>query len=363
MLDELAYWLAFTQVSGIGPARMRRLQNHFGALSLAWKATVADWVAAGIELKTAESLLQRRAGIEPEREWQRLQRSGYRAIDWENPEYPQRLAEIYSPPPLLFVHGELARDDPPSIAVVGTRTASAYGREVAHRLVGDLAASGVTIVSGLARGVDSIAHRAALQAGGKTIAVLGSGLDTIYPSENKGLAESIARSGAVVTEYPLGAKPDAPNFPQRNRIISGLSYGVLVIEAGETSGALITVRYAIDQNRDVYAVPGGIYSEQSRGTNRLIQQGAKLVTQASDILEELNLVEAGRQLALELPLPVDDRERRVLELLSGEPVHVDEVGRGIGLPIQEVSSTLTLMELKGMVRHVGGMNYVRSRAR
>jgi DNA processing protein len=360
---ELAYWLAFIRVLGVGPNRLRRLEDHFGNLAAAWAAGPAEWTAAGLEPKVAEGIAQRRRTIDPDQELHRLEASGFRAITWNDPEYSERLREIYAPPPVLFVRGELERGDPPTIAVVGTRTPTAYGREVARRIAGELAANGITVVSGLARGIDAIAHRAALDAGGRTVAVLGSGVDVIYPSEHTRLADMIAGAGAVISEYPLGTKPDAGNFPQRNRVISGLSQGVLVVEAGEASGALITVRYALDQNRDVYAVPGSILSPQSRGTNRLIKEGAKLVNEVGDILEELNLVEVGRQLALDLPPPENELEARLLKLLSAEPVHVDEVGRGIGLPIQAVSSTLTLMELKGMVRHVGGMNYVRARER
>jgi DNA processing protein len=363
VIDELAYWLAFTRVLGVGPSRLRRLLDHFGTLAEAWGAGPVGWKAAGIEPKVAASIAERRRAIDPERELARLRASGYRAITWDDPEYPRRLAEIYAPPPLLFLKGELERDDPPAIAVVGTRTPTPYGREAARKLAGELAAGGVTIVSGLARGIDAIAHQAAIEAGGRTVAVLGSGVDVIYPSENARLAAAVAQAGALVSEYPLGSKPDAGNFPQRNRIISGLSYGVLVVEAGETSGANITVRYALDQNRDVYAVPGSIFSAQSRGTNHWIQQGAKLAGSANDILEELNLLEAGRQLALALPPPENDLEARILALLSAEPTHVDAVGRGAGLPIHAVSSTLTMMELKGMVRHVGGMNYIKARGR
>jgi len=219
----------------------------------------------------------------------------------------------------------------------------------------------VTVVSGLARGIDSAAHHAAVQAGGRTIAVLGSGVDVIYPAENTKLAEAITRQGALISEYPLGTKPDAGNFPPRNRIISGLSLGVVVVEAGEASGANWTVRFALEQNREVFAVPGSIFAPMSRGTNKLIQEGAKLVTNYQDVLSELNLQMVGQQMEMKELLPADEVEAALLKHLSGEPTHIDEVRMAIGLPIARVSAALTMMELKGMVRQVGGASYVLAR--
>jgi DNA processing protein len=229
---------------------------------------------------------------------------------------------------------------------------------VARELASGLAASGVTGVSGLARGVDVMAHRAALEAGGRTIAVLGSGVDNIYPPEHAGVAESIAQAGAVISDYALGTPPEAANFPPRNRIISGLSKGVVIVEAGEVSGALITADFAAEQGRDVFAVPGNIHQRTSLGPNKLIQQGAKMVTGVADILEELNLALVTEQRTARAALPADATEQRLLACLSAEPVHIDELGVQMGLPIAQVSGALALMELKGMVRQVGGMNYV-----
>ena len=220
----------------------------------------------------------------------------------------------------------------------------------------------VTIVSGLARGIDAEAHKAAVELGGRTIAVLGSGLDNVYPPEHRSLARQIVDgNGAVVTEYALGVKPDARNFPPRNRVISGLSLGVVVVEAGERSGALITANFALEQDRDVFAVPGNIVSPASRGTNRLIQQGAKLVRNAADILEELNLTMVPEQTAVQMAMPDSEEEALLLSSLSHQPVHIDDLTREAGLESGLVSSTLTLMELKGMVQQVGGMNYVLAR--
>jgi DNA processing protein len=232
---------------------------------------------------------------------------------------------------------------------------------VTEEIVADLARSQITIVSGLARGIDSVAHRAALDAGGKTVAVFGSGLDIVYPGENAKLAQTIMEHGALVSEYPLGIKPKAEYFPLRNRIMSGLSLGVLVVEAGERSGALITAHQAVEQNREVFAIPGSILSPASQGTNRLIQEGAKLVRNYTDILEELNLTIVVQQAEIKEFSPVDKVESAILKQLSSEPNHIDEICRRSGLPMPEVSSTLAMLELKGIARQVGNMNYVLAR--
>jgi DNA processing protein len=241
---------------------------------------------------------------------------------------------------------------------------SEYSETTAPRsaISADLAAAGVTIVSGLARGIDTLAHRAALETGGRTIAVLGCGVDVAYPPENARIAAEIAERGAVVSEYPLGTQPDKRNFPPRNRIISGLSRGTLVIEAGEGSGALITAKYALEQNRDVYAVPGSIFALSSSGTNTLIQQsGAKLVSSAADVLEELDVAAVEQQLEMRELLPLDEREAKIVSLLSAEPMHFDEICRESGLAASEVGATLTLLELKGLARGAGGSSYVAGR--
>jgi DNA processing protein len=282
-------------------------------------------------------------------------------LTWDSPEYPAALRNIADPPPVLYVRGQLLPRDEWALAVVGTRRATVYGREVTRSLVRGLAASGVTIVSGLAHGIDTHAHQVALDAGGRTLAVLGSGIDVIYPAENRQLAELIAHSGAILSEYPLGAQPESGNFPRRNRIISGLSLGVLVVEGARSSGAMITADYASEQGREIFAVPGNILGPNSAGPNYLIQQGAKLVTTMGDILEELNLTMAAEQAAAREIIPDNETEAILLRHLSAEPLHVDELGRAAQLPINEVASTLTLMELKGKVRQVGGMHYVVAR--
>jgi DNA processing protein len=247
------------------------------------------------------------------------------------------------------------------VVLVGTRKASNYGREAARMLATDLARAGVTIVSGLAKGIDTQVHRGAIDAGGRTLAVLGSGVDIIYPYENLKLAQDIVQHGALISEYPLGAAPEASNFPPRNRIISGLSRGVIVVEAGEQSGALITAAFAADQGRDVFAVPGSIFPRGSVGANRLIRDGATPVLSANDVLEALNLTSVAQHVEAQMLLPTDATEALLFEHVGDEATHVDEIGRAAGLPIATVSSTLAVMELKGLVRAVGGMNYVRAR--
>ncbi len=352
------YWIGFNRVKGIGAMRFRRLLDYFGDLQTAWTAAPDALRDAGLDRRAIESLIAARAQVNLDVELRRVEQSGAQVLTWDDPAYPRNLLNIAQPPPVLFVKGSLLPADEWAVALVGTRHASTYGREVARELASGLAASGVTVVSGLARGVDVTAHRAALEAGGRTIAVLGSGIDNIYPPEHQGVAESIAQAGAVVSDYALGTPPEAANFPPRNRLISGLSKGVVIVEAGEVSGALITADFAAEQGRDVFAVPGNIHQRTSLGTNQLIQQGAKMVTGVADILEELNLALVTEQRTARAALPADATEQRLLACLSAEPVHIDDLGVQMGLPIAQVSGALALMELKGMVRQVGGMNYV-----
>jgi DNA processing protein len=283
---------------------------------------------------------------------------GIQVLTWDDEGYPSRLKEIDQPPPILYLRGELTAEDSWAVAVVGTRRVTAYGRQVTEELASYLAQNGVTVVSGLARGVDAIAHQAALKAGGRTLAVMGNGVDRIYPPEHRALAEQILASGALLSDYAPGTPPESANFPPRNRLISGLSLAVVVVEAGETSGALITAQFAVDQGREVFAVPGNILAPQSKGTNRLIQQGAHPLLSARDVLETLNLTRVSEQRLVRKVLPTDSVEAQVLNVLAHEPLHVDEIRNQTGLPIERVSATLVMMELKGMVRQVGGMNYV-----
>lgn len=360
MSVSLKHLLAFAKVKGIGPARLRLLASRFGDLGLAWNAGEYDLMAAGLDSRTTAAVSAAHREISPDAELEALAKSGVTALAWDDPAYPALLREIPEAPAILFIRGALTEADRWGIGIVGTRNVSAYGREVAEVLSRDLAANRLTVVSGLARGVDGVAHQAALKAGGRTVAVLGSGVDVIYPPEHRRLAQQIAENGAVISEYPLGAQPDAMNFPPRNRIISGLSLGVVVVEADEKSGALITTTYAAEQGRDVFAVPGGIFNKTSRGTNKLIQDGAKLVTCAADILEELNLEMVAKRTEAQLALPDDDSERRVLEVLGHEPMAMDDVVRRTNLAASVVAGALAMLELKGLARLADGAQYSRA---
>jgi DNA processing protein len=359
-VSERQYWVGFNIVKGIGPARVRLLLETFGSLGEAWRAGAADLKAAGLKGRPLDNLLEARRTLDLAAEMERLDKAGGAALTWEDTDYPPRLLTIDLPPPVLYVRGSLDEADDLALAIVGTRRASAYGRQVTHELAAQLARNGVTIVSGLAKGIDGEAHRAALEAGGRTIAVLASGVDIVYPAEHRGLAHEISQQGALVSDYPLGTNPEAGNFPPRNRIISGLAMGVLVTEAGIKSGALITSNYALEQGRDVFAVPGNITAKGSDGTNMLIQEGAHAVRSAQDVLEALNLSSAIDYVEARETLPADPTEAKLLAELDEGALHVDELGQRCGLPIAQVSSTLVMMELKGMVRQVDSMTYARA---
>jgi DNA processing protein len=357
MSQDLAYWLAFSFVPCVGPARFHVLENHFQEMAAAWRAGPAELSRAGLEESVVQAIVQHRARIDPTAEWARLERLGVRLITHHDAAYPTRLKEAHDHPALLFLKGELKLADDWCVAVVGTRQPTIYGRQVAEELAGALAQNHVTVVSGLARGVDTIAHRAALAASGRTLAVLGGGLDNIYPPENTDLARRVSQQGALLSEYPPGTRPRPDHFPRRNRILAGLCLGTLVVEAGAGSGALITAQLAMEQNREVFAVPGSILSPASEGTNKLIQDGAKLVRGVSDILEELNLTAVVGQLEMKEVIPATPAERELLKYIGAEPHHIDEICQASRLPAQTVSATLAMMELKGMVRQMGAMNY------
>lgn len=361
-MGDPRYWVGFNLIPQIGPAKVRRLLDSFGDLGTAWSATAFDLAHAGIDQRAIDNLLKGRRTIDLDSEMEKITRKGAHTLTWQDANYPAHLKAIPDPPPVLYVRGEIRKEDQWAIAIVGTRRPSSYGRDVTRQLVQDLARYRITIVSGLARGVDGEAHRTALASKGRTIAVLGSGLDVIYPPEHASLAEQITENGAVVSEYALGTKPDAINFPPRNRIISGLSLGSVITEGDEKTGARITIEYALEQGRETFAVPGGMYSRTSRGTNKLIKEGgAKLVTCVDDILEELNLTMAPQQQEVLTFAPETASESLLLKHLSCDPVHIDQLTRETGLPVASVSSTLALMELKGMVRQTGGMHYVLAR--
>ncbi len=346
---------------GIGRVKLGQLVNYFHSLENAWKASPGELKRAGLDSASVRSISTWRLKISLETEMEKLEQYGVQVTTYLDTNYPERLKEIYDYPPILYIRGTLLPEDEWCLAIVGTRRATVYGRQVTEEIVTDLARSKITIVSGLARGIDSIAHQKALEAGGRSIAVFACGLDTVYPAENANLARRIMQYGALISEYPLGTRPKSEYFPRRNRIMSGLSLGVLIVEAGDTSGAIITANMALEQNREVFAIPGSILSPASNGTNHLIQEGAKLIRDYKDILEELNLTAVTHQIEMKEIIPPSDTESLLMKQLGAEPVHIDEVCRSSGLPISTVSSTLTMMELKGMVKQVGAMNYALAR--
>lgn len=357
-MDERVFWVGLNLVKGIGAVRFETLIAHFGSPQAAWEAPAQQLKNIGLPTQVVDALLNIRSSVNLEQIWADIQEKGINLITLLDETYPARLKQIDQPPPVLYALGELTPKDEWAVAIVGTRRFTHYGRQAAEEIAAFLAQNGVTVVSGLARGVDSIAHRAALDAGGRTIAVLGSGVDQIYPAENRGLAAEMASRGAVLSDYALGTPPEAGNFPPRNRIIAGLSIAVIVVEAGERSGARITANFAVEQGREVFAVPGNIFSPQSKGTNQLIREGAHPLLAPEDLLEVLNLSMVTEHQKARIVLPANAVEAAIFEVLGHEPVHVDQIGQQAKLPIEQISATLTLMELKGMVRQVGGMRYV-----
>jgi DNA processing protein len=356
--NDLKYWIGFSRIPGIGRVRIGILKEKLGSLASAWAASKSDLVRSGLDEKIASGFIKNRDKISLDSELEALAKYHIKAIPFESPEYPPLLKEISDFPAVLFVRGELKSCDETSVAVVGTRRATGYGRQITEEIVGSLAANNVTIVSGLAKGIDTAAHKAALEAKGRTLAIFACGLDIVYPPENVKLAREIMERGALISEYPLGTKPKAEHFPQRNRILSGLSRGVLVVESGETSGALITANFALQQNREVFAVPGSILSPMSKGPNRLIQEGAKLVRNHIDVLEELNLSVLEHQYEMPSLNASSEIESIIMKCISDGPVHIDQICRATGLTAAVLQSNLAVMEINGMIKHTGNLNYV-----
>jgi len=336
--------------------------ERFGSPEAVLCASIRELISVpGINEKTAAMIRNYRDGREIDRQLATIERVGARVISWLDPEYPERLREIPHFPPVLFIRGALTPADARALAIVGSRAATPYGRMMAERLARDLSAREITIVSGMARGIDSLAHRAALSGGGRTLAVLGCGVDVVYPPESVELQEAIIRNGAVISEFPMGTRPEGPNFPRRNRIISGLSLGVIVVEAGESSGALLTAEYARDQNREVFAVPGNANVPKSRGPNELIKQGAKLVGGMEDVLEELTGVlgeQTGPRPSTPVPGDLPPDERSVLEVLSEVPKHIDTICTETGFPSGQALAALLSLELSGRVQQRSGKMFL-----
>ncbi|MFO7638511.1 MAG: DNA-processing protein DprA [bacterium] len=339
-------------------ARLRNLLERFGQPEAILAVRQRDLLEVeGIDDVLAGSIAGYRRDSELDRRIAAARDAGVWTVDWREPGYPTAMREVKGMPPVLFGRGEVRADDRLAIAVVGTRRPTHYGQQVAARISRELALHGVTVTSGLARGVDTCAHRAALESGGRTIAVLGSGIDVTYPPENRRLADEVAAGGAVLTEFGLGTEPIATNFPRRNRIVSALSRGVVAVEAGERSGVLNTVAWAADQGRDVYAVPGRITDPSSAGTNRLLREGARPVLGAEDILQDLGVA---LHLEERQKLPLEEEEKAVIAILSGDPLHVDEICQATELAMARLLGVLMQLEVKGAVRQLPGKFFVRS---
>lgn len=357
--DKYRYWVALRMVEGVGDVTIRDLIAYFKDPSSIFNASKRELIRVdGVGEKTADAIKSFSRWDDVERELERCKKVGVRLTALTDAEYPINLKEIYNPPSLIYSKGPLLPQDKYAVAVVGTRNPDGYGRLVAEKLGEELALMGITVVSGMARGIDSIVHRAAIRVGGRTIAVLGSGIDVVYPPENRSLYQDIAMHGSCITEFPTGTKPDSVNFPRRNRIISGLSLGVVVVQATDRSGALITASCALEQNREVFAVPGDITRRQSGGTNKLIKSGAKLVEGASDILDEIAELRdvAGKVSSKSGARAVEltTEENIICSALERRALHIDELSRVTGISVPKALSVLLLLELKGVVAQRAG---------
>ena len=375
MDEALLFWIAMTRIEGLGIRGAHKVIEHFGSPQAAYMASLTELESCGVPARVAQAIFAQAGMKDAEKEVQGAAQADCRLVAFDSEDYPPLLKQIPDAPLLLYVRGDAKVLSQYAVAIVGARRPSAYGSSVAHRLAHDLAERQLVLVSGLARGIDSAAHRGALEAKGKTVAVLGSGLDVIYPRENKGLAEQIAKSGAVISEFPLGTGPTPENFPIRNRIISGLALGVVVVEASEYSGSLITARLAVEQNREVFAVPGNITTAQSFGPNHLIKQGAKLVDQWMDVIEEfpaevrmqlLPPVETsqgearGTQAASLFEASLGPDQKAVFEVLRpDQALFVDEIVGGAALPQPRVLAALLDLEMNGLIRQLPGKNFIR----
>ncbi|MBN2468907.1 MAG: DNA-processing protein DprA [Deltaproteobacteria bacterium] len=357
--------MALSRISGVGNVIFKRLIDRFQSPRKVFQAGVEELKQVdGIRTTTVQAITRFRGDAGAEQESERIKNRGIAFLTLHDKRYPALLKTIYDPPPFLYVRGELRESDDQALAVIGSRSASAYGRETTRRITRTLAQQGFTVVSGLARGIDSTAHQGALEAGGRTIAVLGSGIDVIYPPENTALAEKIAGQGAVVTEFPLGTPPEATNFPGRNRIISGLSLGTVIVEASMRSGSLITARLALEQGREVFAIPGNINSPWSRGTNSLIKEGAQLVMNAEDIIAEILPQSARPHRSEEMEAAVFQKlspeGKKILDLMEADPLHIDTLIQKSGLHSAQVSSILLDLELNGVIKQLSGKLFVKA---
>jgi DNA processing protein len=361
---DLHHLLLLSSVPGIGHAKIRSLVSKFGSAGKVLSAPLHQLVATeGFDQKTAEKILDP-ALRDPEfadDQLKLMDEYDVKIVTFWDEDYPENLKNIFDPPAFIFVRGTLSESDRYSVAIVGTRECTPYGRWITETLAQELALRGITVVSGLARGIDTLAHKAAIENGGRTLAVLGSGVDRIYPPENFKLAMELTNHGALISDYPMRTAPDAVNFPGRNRIISGISLGTVIIEAGEKSGALITADYAVEQNREVFAVPGNVNVPQSRGPHKLIKNGAKLVESVDDILIELEhkLQPLTKPAKKEKLLQLNFHEQSVYDCIANDPRHIDQISKTAKMSISETLSHLLSLELMGAVKQLSGKHFIK----
>lgn len=356
---ERKYWVALSTHQKIGGRTLFKLFKRFKSLKNVWQASNKDLISAQIDSGQVKAIQEVVTRVDLEKEWQKVVKFDLKVLIFPDSDFPKNLQEVPDPPGILYVKGNLKKQDEIAVAVIGSRKYTEYGERIIQEIVYPLAKSGVTIISGLALGIDALAHATALEAKTRTIGVLGCGLDQIYPVSNIKLADKIIQAGgAIISEFPIGTPALKFNFPIRNRIIAGLSLGTLVVEAAESSGSLITAQCALEYNREVFAVPGNIFKENSFGPNQLIQMGAKLVTQAQDILTELNLTDLNTKSTMIEILPETPEEEKILLLLKKEKI-IDQIIRESQLPASIINATLVMLEMKGAIRHLGGGMYVR----
>ncbi len=354
--------LNLLNVPKIGPKRVRALLLKHDILDSIFSLSEKDLCAIdGIDQRLAKTIKSYFDFDYGKKEWDTAQDKDARIISLWDEEYPVPLKNIYNPPVLLYLKGKSLNQKEDTVAIVGSRNTTQYGRRVAQSLAKDLSANDLTIVSGLARGIDTVAHKEVVTGGGKTIAVLGSGVDIIYPAENRDLADAITKNGTIISEFPLGTKPDPGNFPQRNRIISGLSHGTIVVEAGDRSGAMLTALNSIDQNREVFAVPGRIYDKQSVGCLRLIRHGAVPVENAEQIIEHIQhrLFKPRKAKQTKIRFDITEEEKQILNILDNDPKHIDELTRISSVEITQLLTILLQLELKGAIKQIGGKQFIR----
>ncbi len=362
---DLEYWLGFSSFPGIGPLRFKLLLSYFGSGEKAWRASEKELIDIGLGEKLTEKFTAFRASFSFDKYLSEIKRKEISVVTIKDKEYPALLKEIPDPPFLLYVKGDagVMGEMREKVAVVGTRRITNYGIEITRRITEGLVMADVVIVSGMAYGVDAVAHKTAIDCGGKTIAVLGCGVDIIHPVSNTDIyKEIVQKAGVVISEYPVGLMADKGTFPARNRLISGLSKGVVVTEGAQNSGALITARYAAEQGREVFAVPGPITSSMSQAPIKLLKQGAKLVTEAEDILEELNInskLETRNSKQFQNPKlkNLNEEERKIIEFLQRENLQFDEIVRKTGISVEKLGSILTVMEMKKIIKNLGGGTY------